>query len=102
MKDKNFIFNENFITERKIQEKRCLVILGYLKNEFECCPCCGCLNENTIIKKETKKSLIKINKHAELITYLNLSKQRYQCKNCNKKFYTKANEVNYRCHTVIK
>lgn len=29
MKDKNFIFNENFITERKIQEKRCLVILGY-------------------------------------------------------------------------
>ena len=54
MKDKNFIFNENFITERKIQEKRCLVILGYLKNEFECCPCCGCLNENTIIKKELK------------------------------------------------
>lgn len=53
---------------------RCLVILGYLKNEFECCPYCGCLNENTIIKKETKKSLIKINKHAELITYLNLSK----------------------------
>ena len=98
MKDKNFIFNENFITERKIQEKRCLVILGYLKNEFECCPCCGCLNENTIIKKGTKKSLIKINKHAELITYLNLSKQRYQCKNCNKKFYAKTDEVNYRCH----
>ena len=98
MKDKNFIFNENFITERKIQGKRCLVILGYLKNEFECCPCCGCLNENTIIKKGTKKSLIKINKHAELITYLNLSKQRYQCKNYNKKFYAKTDEVNYRCH----
>ena len=102
MKDKNFIFNENFITERKIQEKRCLVILGYLKNEFEYCPCCGCLNENTIIKKGTKKSLIKINKHAELITYLNLSKQRYQCKNCNKKFYAKTDEVNYRCHISIK
>ena len=97
-KDKNFIFNENFITERKLQEKRCLVISGYLKNELECCPCCGCLNENTIIKKGTRKFLIKIDKHAELMTYLNLSKQRYRCKNCNKKFYEKTDEVNYRCH----
>ena len=42
--------------------------------------------------------MIKIDKHAELITYLNLSKQRYRCKNCNKKFYEKTDEVNYRCH----
>ena len=34
-KDKNFIFNEIFITERKLQEKRCLVISGYLKNELD-------------------------------------------------------------------
>lgn len=52
MKDKNLIFFENFIKEQTINNKRCLVILGYLKNDYEYCPCCGCINENTIIKKE--------------------------------------------------
>ena len=98
MKDKNLNFNENFVAEREIKNKRCLVILGYLKNDFEYCPCCGCINENTIIKKGTRNSLIKINKHAELTTYLDLTKQRYKCKNCNKKFYATTLEVDYRCH----
>ena len=98
MEDKNINFNENFVEERKIKNKRCLVILGYLKNDFEYCPCCGCINEDTIIKKGTRNSLIKINKHAELTTYLDLTKQRYKCKNCNKKFYATTLEVDYRCH----
>ena len=98
MKDSNLIFNENFIDERKIKGKRCLIFSGYLKNNFEFCPLCGCINENTIIKKGTRKSLIKINKHAELISYLDLTKQRYKCKNCNKKFYATTTEVDYRCH----
>ena len=98
MKHPNLIFNENFIEERKIKNKRCLVFLGYLKNDFEFCPCCGCINENTIIKKGTRNSLIKINKHAELTTYLDLTKQRYKCKNCNRKFYATTIEVDYRCH----
>lgn len=97
MKDKNLNFNENFVEERIIKGKRCLVILGYLKNNYECCPKCGCVNENTIIKKGLRKSLIKINKHAELTTYLELTKQRYNCKNCNKKFYARTDEVRYRC-----
>ena len=58
MEDKNINFKENFVEERKIKNKRCLVILGYLKNDFEYCPCCGCINENTIIKKGTRNSLI--------------------------------------------
>ena len=56
------------------------------------------MNENTIIKKGTRNSLIKINKHAELTAYLDLTKQRYQCKNCNRKFYATTTEVDYRCH----
>lgn len=98
MKDKNIIFNENFLEEREINNKRSLVIIGYLKNNFEFCPCCGCINKNTIIKKGTRNSLIKINKHAELTTYLDLTKQRYKCKNCNKQFYATTPEVDYRCH----
>ena len=35
MKDPNLIFNENFIEEREIKNKRCLVFLGYLKNNFD-------------------------------------------------------------------
>ena len=98
MKDYNLNFNENFIEERQINNKRCLVFLGYLKNNFEFCPLCGCINKNTIIKKGTRNSLIKINKHAELTTYLDLTKQRYKCKNCNRKFYATTPEVDYRCH----
>ena len=75
-----------------------MVFLGYLKNDFEFCPKCGFINENTIIKKGTCNSLIKINKHAELTAYLDLIKQRYKCKNCNRKFYATTAEVDYRCH----
>ena len=32
MKDKNIIFNENFLEEREINNKRSLVLIGYLKN----------------------------------------------------------------------
>lgn len=44
MEDPNLIFTENFIEERQIKDKRCLVFLGYLKNDFEFCPFCGCKN----------------------------------------------------------
>ena len=44
MEDKNVIFNDFFVEERKIKGKRSLVYLGYLKNNFEYCPKCGCIN----------------------------------------------------------
>ena len=34
MEDKNLNFNENFLDERKIKGRRCLVIKGYLSNSF--------------------------------------------------------------------
>ena len=60
MEDNNLIFNEIFLEEKKIKGRRCLTFIGYLKNEFEYCPCCGCINENSIIKKGTRKSLVKV------------------------------------------
>ena len=97
MEEKNLIFTENFLEEREIKGKRCLVITGYLKNEFDCCPKCGCINENTIIKKGVNTCLIKINKISELTSYLELSKQIYKCKNCGKKFVAQSNIVDFRC-----
>lgn len=98
LEDKNLIFDELFLEERTIKDKKCFVINGYLKNDYDCCPCCGCINNYTIIKKGIRKSLIKINKISEITSYLLLKKQRYQCKNCNKKFYATTPEVDRHCH----
>ena len=96
-KEDNLIFNEDFFESRIIKNKKCSIIKGYLKNDFEYCPKCGCINENTIIKKGIDKCLIKINKLSEITSYLELSKQIYKCKNCNKKFTAQSNIVNFRC-----
>ena len=50
MEDKNIKFFENFVEERKIKGKRSLVYKGYLENNYDFCPECGCINENTIVK----------------------------------------------------
>ena len=54
-KEENLIFDENFFESRIINDIRCTIIKGYSKNDFEYCPKCGCINENTIIKKGRKK-----------------------------------------------
>ena len=41
--------------------------------------------------------MIKINKISELTAYLELEKQVYKCKNCNKKITSQFNIVEYRC-----
>ncbi len=97
MEDKNVIFNENFVENRKIKGKKVLVYKGYLKNNYEYCPVCGCINDNSILKNGTRKSLIKIPKVSELISYLELTKQKYKCNMCNKRFIAKTNIVEYRC-----
>ena len=97
MKDSNLIFDENFFEEINIKNKRCLIIKGYLKNEFEYCPRCGCINDRTIIKYGLKTCLIKIPKISELDSYLELKKQKYLCKNCNKRMTAVTKEVDYKC-----
>ena len=97
MEEENLIFSENFLDQRYIKGKKCQIIIGYLKNEFDYCPKCGCVNEQTIIKKGIDKCLIKINKISELTSYLQLTKQVYKCKNCNKKFVSETNIVDFRC-----
>ena len=97
MKDKNIIFNENFIENRKINGKKVLIYKGYLKNDYEYCPACGYINDKSIVKNGTKTSLIKIPKVSELTSYLELNKQKYKCKMCNKIFTAKTNIVDYRC-----
>ena len=98
MEEDNLNFNENFFEERIINNKRCFVIKGYLKNNLEICPKCGCANNNTIIKKGTEKSLIKINKISEITSYLELDKQVYKCKCCNRKTVAQSSIVDFGCY----
>ena len=96
-KEDNLIFNENFFENRIIKNKKCSIIKGYLFNNHDFCPKCGCINENTIIKKGIDKCLIKINKLSEITSYLELNKQIYKCKNCNKKFTAQSNIIGFGC-----
>ena len=96
-KEDNLIFDENFFENRIVKNKKCSIIKGYLFNNHEFCPKCGCINENAIIKKGIDKCLIKINKMAEITSYLELNKQIYKCKNCNKKFTAQSNIVDFGC-----
>lgn len=95
MKDENIKFNENFIEERIIKNKRSLVFKGYLENNFEYCPFCG--HDYSIKKNGTKISLIKIPNISGLTSYLELKKQIYKCKHCNHKITAKTTEIEYRC-----
>lgn len=97
-KEENLIFDENFFEERIIKEKRCFIIKCYLYNNYEYCPKCGCINDNCMIKKDCRKTLIKINKISEITSYLELNKQVYKCKNCNHKTTAQSkNIVNFGC-----
>ena len=95
MKDKNLKFSENYLEERNINNKRCLIIKGYLENNFEFCPSCGCISN--FKKSGTRTSLIKIPKISELNSYLELTKQIYKCRECNSKITAQTEEIEYRC-----
>jgi len=95
MKDENIKFDENYLEERYIKDKRCLVFKGYLENNIEYCPNCGCVG--CIKKNGTKTSKIKINRVSELVSYLELKKQLYKCKICGKKITAQTSEIEYRC-----
>ena len=107
LKDENIKFEENFVEERKMKGKRCLVYIGYLENNIEYCPYCG--SWGCIKKNGTKTSMVKILKVSELDTYLQLKKQIYKCNDCKKKITAHTPEIDYRCrisnnvkHSIIK
>ena len=98
MKDENIHFYNDFVNEKTIKGKRCLVYNGYLTYIPEYCPKCGTCFDEKIEKHGFKKSLIKVTSVSKLTTYLSLNKQRYYCNHCNKTFTCTTNVVNYGCN----
>lgn len=98
MKDENVHFYDEFVKEKCIKGKRCLVYYAYLTYIPHFCPKCGTCFDNKIQKHGFKNSLIKIPNVSKLYTYLSLNKQRYICHHCNKTFTCSTDIVNYSCN----
>ena len=104
LKDENIVFYDECIREEIINNKRCLVYIGYLDSNMVICTNCS----KELVKNGSKSTLIKMPKVSELTTYLELWKQRYTCDNCKSSYTSITPEIDYRCrisnntkHSVI-
>lgn len=99
IKDENIFFDNNFYREEVINDKTSKIFHGYLVNNPNNCPICGCINNGTddIIKWNWKRNcLIKIPNVSNYTTYLELDKQRFFCKHCHKTFTSNTTIVDKR------
>lgn len=98
IKDKNIkLFDKlTYVCKKGVRYK---VLYGRLTYTPTVCPVCGCINENySIIKNGSKTSNIKLLPVGGEPVYLNLKKQRFLCKNCNKTFMASTSLVDSCCH----
>ena len=99
IKDKNIIFEENFLNEEKINGSTTKVFHGKLTYTPSHCPKCGCvydIEQDNIIKYGLKKNCkIKIDKVSGFKALLLLDKQRFYCKDCHSTFIATTNLVDF-------
>ena len=99
IKDKNIIFEENFLNEEKINGSTTKVFHGKLTYTPSHCPKCGCvydIEQDNIIKYGLKKNCkIKIHKVSVFKALLLLDKQRFYCKDCHSTFIATTNLVDF-------
>ena len=99
IKDKNILFEENFLNEEKINGSTTKVFHGKLTYTPSHCPKCGCvydIEQDNIIKYGLKKNCkIKIHKVSVFKALLLLDKQRFYCKDCHSTFIATTNLVDF-------
>ena len=99
IKDKN-IKVENSHRIEKINNKKYFIFKGTLTYTPKKCDCCGYDNINNTIVKNGFNELTKVNllKITGLPAILELKKQRFKCKACNKKFVSTTPFVKKYCN----
>ena len=104
LKDKNITFSENWMKDVQINGIRSKVISGILSFQPTHCYNCGHLFDSQIIKHGFKTSRIKMMKLSGFDTYLDLKKQRYKCRHCDRTFTLKTSlvESNYYLSNPLK
>lgn len=96
LKEKNIIFEKNFLKKEVVNGVLSNIIQGTLTYKPEYCEHCGTHSSN-IIKYGFKTSFITLLKVVEYNTYLSLKKQKFLCKCCNKTFLASTNIVKKHC-----
>lgn len=96
LKDKNININDTLST-KTIKGVTYKVIDATLSYDVDCCPICGTVNDNSIIKYGSKSSDIKILPIAGNPAILRLHKQRFYCKSCDSTFSAKSHIVEKNC-----
>ena len=97
LKDENIIF-EDKVEEMIVKNIKSLIYFGKLDVNPQYCPACGCIKRgNSIVKNGSKKSRITLTKISGLPAYLELSKQRYHCRECDSYFTAKSEIVGDNC-----
>ena len=97
LKDKNITFSKNCIQETQIKNVRSKLILGTLSFQPTHCYHCGHSFDSNIIKHGFKTSRIKLVKISGFDAYLDLKKQRYKCRHCDRTFTLETSLVNPNC-----
>lgn len=97
LKDKNITFSKNCIQETQIKNVRSKLILGTLSFQPTRCYHCGHSFDSNIIKHGFKTSRIKLVKISGFDAYLDLKKQRYKCRHCDRTFTLETSFVNPNC-----
>ena len=84
----------------KINNQKYFIFKGTLTYTPEKCDCCGCDNINNTIVKNGFNELTKVNllKISGIPAILELKKQRFKCKSCNKKFVATTPFVKKYCN----
>ena len=98
IKDDNIYFYENCLEIVNINGKDTKVFNAFLTYIPKCCPKCGCINEghDDIINWGFKRNCqIKLTKVCGYDTIINLDKQRFKCKHCNRTFIASTSIVDF-------
>ncbi|HFU5894974.1 ISL3 family transposase [Enterococcus sp. AZ152] len=84
--DLNIYFEENCLTKERYKGQICLIYKGTLQYTPEECPHCLCVVPSKIIRWGTTTVRLLLNDVSEYRTYLELKKQRFKCKTCQRTF----------------
>lgn len=91
--DENIIFSEDWLKDAKIKGVTAQVIQGKLTYKPLSCKKCGHKNHGQIVKNGTKQTRTQMPVFRNMLTYLELKRSRFLCRDCGKTFVAETSIV---------
>ena len=95
--DLTIYFEENCLTKERYKGQIYLIYKGTLQYTPEECPHCLCIVPSKIIRWGTTTVRLLLNDVSEYRTYLELKKQRFKCKTCQRTFVADTSVAEKHC-----